>query len=235
MMSYLNSRKYFLGRILGISAILLSILLISVAPLAAIDKQPSDRMFPARYSMIGIRLGGWIDQGGEINDPDVEANFSKGSFYTELFYDHRFTPALMLEISLGVISRGDAEIAHGNDSFIGNINVYPFLFQLKFSPLAASSRSFHPFLVGGGGFAFGSQRVDIILSDDSYWDPYDSESESNFAAVIGGGIDFPISGQLALNLTGKYHWIEFKDELFGIKDYSGTAISVGISYLLHKN
>lgn len=230
----LNSRKYFSDKILNFSALLLSVLLFSAASVAAIDKQPSDRMFPARYSMIGIRLGGWIHQGGEINDPDVVADFSKGSFYTELFYDHRFTPVLMLEISLGVIGRGDAEIIHGNDRFIGNINVYPFLFQLKFSPLAACWRSFHPFLIGGGGFAFGSQRVDIILSDDNYWDLYDNESESSFAAVIGGGLDFPISGQLALNLTAKYHWIEFSDELAGIENYSGTAISVGIAYLLHK-
>ncbi len=215
--------------------ILALLLAIPAGKLCAVEKQSADRLGKAQYSLIGIRLGTWIDQGGKIHDDNVTADFPSASFYTELFYDLRLVPQLFLELSMGVAGRGDAVFISGNDRYIGTINLYPILLQLKISPLARRSLRVQPFLIGGGGLVFGKQNTDVIRSIGPYLDPYYAEqSETNLAAVVGAGVDLALSDQIGLNLTGKYHSITFGHGLAGIKDYSGTAISVGVAYFLHK-
>lgn len=216
-------------------ATLVLLLAIPAGKLYAVDKRAADRLGEAKYSLIGIRLGTWIDQGGKIRDVNVTADFPSASFYTELFYDLRLAPPLFMELSLGVAGRGDAVFISGNDRYIGTINLYPVLLQLKISPLARRSPRVQPFLIGGGGLVFGKQNTDIIRSLGPYLNPYYAEqSETNLTAVVGAGVDLALSDQIGLNITGKYHSITFGNKLAGIKDYSGTAISVGAAYFLHK-
>ncbi len=215
--------------------LLISLMLISADLVSAIEKRPADRLTDARYSMAGIRLGAWIDEGDKIVSGSVTADFPDASFYTELFYDYRFTPVIMLELSLGVVSRGDATFFVGNDRYIGTINLYPMLLQVKLSPLAGRSRNFHPFLIAGGGIVYGKHNTDVIIGTGSYIYPdLVEDSETSFLYVFGGGIDIPFSEQIGMTVTGKYHPIDFGDSLAEITDYSGLAISVGIAYYLHK-
>ncbi len=190
-------------------------------------------MKPAQYHMAGIRLGAWLDQGGSVVTDEITADFTDAGFYTELFYNHRFTPVLLGEFALGIAARGDAVVERDLDQYIGTINLYTIMAQVKISPLAAAIVSPHPFIIGGGGVVVGSQTIEVVRTGDGFLDPYQRESETDFVLVLGGGVDFPIAEQVGLNVTGKYHWADFSSNLAGIKDYSGMAISVGVAYLIH--
>lgn len=185
--------------------------------------------------MVGIRMGAWLNQGEAPVTGGIKTSSQDANFYTELFYDHRLWPVLLIEASVGIASYGDVTVVNGDDRYIGTVNVYSFLAQMKLSPLSKKFSKFHPFLIGGGGLAYGRQNTDIILMSGSTYDPYFvGESSTDFMAVVGGGVDIPLSTQLGLNVTGKYHWIDFGDKLFGASDYSGLAVSVGVAYFLHK-
>lgn len=201
----------------------------------AISRRPAIQMVPANYSMVGIRLGAWINEGETPITEGVKRSSADANFYTELFYDYRFCPILMLETSMGIASYGDVTIVNGDDKYIGTVNVYSFLVQMKLSPLSKRFAKIHPFLIGGGGFAYGRQNTDIILASGATYDPYFvGESSTDFMTSVGGGVDIPLSTQLGLNVTSKYHWINFDDKLFGASDYSGLTVSVGVAYFLHK-
>lgn len=203
---------------------------------AAIDKKPADPFESGEYSMVGIRLGAWIDDGGGqmVEDITVDADMPDAGFYTELFFDYRLTPIFLLESSLGIASRGDAVITYGDDRYIGTINLYQLLLQFKISPLSGKLRSFHPFILGGGGLVWGRQSIDIIQTGDLLYNPdIANKTETDFLGVFGAGIDFPIAEQVGMNVTVKYHPITFGDALAGVKDYSGMAVSVGVAYFLY--
>lgn len=184
-------------------------------------------------SYVGLRLGAWIDQGGKLNDPNVTASFNSTGFFTEVFYNHRLVPGLWWEISMGIASRGEAVFTAGDARYIGTINLYPMMAQIKLAPLGAS-RSYQPYLLGGGGLIVGKQNTDIVQSYGSYLDPYYVEqSETAFGYVFGGGIDFAFSRQLGLTISSKYHSVRFGGDLAGISNYSGTSVAVGLIYFLH--
>lgn len=218
---------------------LMILLLSGLAGIAgAIEREPADKLAAAQYSMVGLRLGFWADmaESGNISDTTIDADLPDAGFYTEIFFDYRLAPPLFLELSMGIASRGDVVIEHNDDRYIGTLNLYPLLLQLKFSPLAGRTRSFHPFIVAGGGFVWGRQKIDIIsFGPDPYYNPdIVGKTETDFIGVIGGGIDLALSEQLGLNMATKYHPVTFGNDLAGIRDYTGLAFSVGISYFLHK-
>ncbi len=202
-----------------------------------LEKQQSDRLLAAEYSMVGLRLGAWVSNQGPktVRDLTIETNMPDAGFYTELFLDYRLAPVVFLEGSLGIASRGDAVIHDTTGRYIGTINLYQALFQIKFSPFAGHSKKFLPFLVAGGGVAWGRQSIDFIVTYSYYYNPdITNRTEADFLPVIGGGIDLPLAEQIGLNVAVKYHPIKFGDALAGVKDYSGTAVSMGVAYYFHK-
>jgi len=211
----------------------------AISPVSALDKEVvHERRLDADYSMVGVRLGIWSDQGGNIiiNDNDIDADFPSTSFFSELFYAHRFTPAVMGELSLGVGSRGEATIRWFDDEYIGNINLYPLLVQLKVTPLSGKTLSFHPYVTVGGGVVFGRYTPQVIRSLDPYYDQYFIEkTETDFLATVGGGVDLAVAEQFGLNLSVKYYPITFTDGLAGVKDYSGLSVGIGFSYHVFKH
>ncbi len=224
-----------MGKRFFVSFLPLVLLLTLPRPGFGIDKQESDRLKQARYSMLGIRLGAWVDREEKVVNESVSADFPDASFYSEFFYDHRFTKVIMAELSLGVVSRGDATFFFENARYIGTINLYPILLQLKFTPLSGQTRSVHPFIIGGGGFVFGRHRTDII-SASGFFPPADivEDKESAFLGVIGVGVDIALADQVGLTFAAKYHPIDFGDTLAEISDYSGLSISFGAAYYMHK-
>jgi len=216
-------------------AIALLFVAVLVTPAMALDKQP-DRLTEASYNMVGLRLGAWVADSKVINEADIHGEFPDASFFTEIYFDHRVFKTVFLELSLGVASRGDVVLESGNDRYIGTINLYPIMLQAKISPLSGKSRSILPFIIGGGGFVHGKQNTDIVrTADNSYVHPYFvEESETTLLYSYGGGIDFAISEQIGFSAAAKYHHINFGDPLAGVTDYSALAISVGVSYFIHK-
>jgi hypothetical protein len=204
----------------------------------AVEKQPENRPTRSDYSMIGLRFGVWIDQGGShsIMGDSLFADMPDAGFYTELFYDHRLLSFIMLEASLGIASRGDAVITSGAARYIGAIYLYPVLAQIKFMPLGGGKSAVQPFISGGAGVVFGRQATDFVRTSDPFFDPYlGNKTESDFTAVFGGGVDLALSEQLGFNVTARYCPINFSSTLAGVKDYSGISFSLGIAYFLHRN
>lgn len=184
-------------------------------------------------SYVGLRLGAWIDQGGQFSDPNVTADFNDVSFFTELFYDHRLMPWMFLEVSMAIASRGDVVFTAFGSRYIGTINLYPMMVQTKLAPLGASY-GFQPYLLGGGGLIVGKENTDIVQSYGAYLDPYYAEeSKTAFGYVVGAGVDIALSRQLGLTFSGKYNSIKFGSTLAGISDYSGTSVAVGLMYFIH--
>ena len=218
--------------------ILVIILLIANGVAIAVEKRSEDKLLEARYSMVGLRLGFWADMSETdgIVDTTIDADLPNAGFYTELFIDYRVARPLFVELSFGIASRGDIVILNADDRYIGTLNLYPVLLQLKLAPLAGRMRSFQPFLIGGGGLVFGRQSIDII---DYGPDPYYNvdlltRTETDFIGVFGGGIDLALSEQLGLNFTTKYHPVQFANSLAGARDYNGMSFSIGVSYFLNK-
>jgi len=219
----------------GVGVTIVALILSGTA--VGLEKEPADALLAAEYSMVGIRLGAWISNQGPqtVQDFTVETNMPDAGFYTELFLDYRLAPVVFLEGSLGIASRGDAVIEDPTGRYIGTINLYQALFQVKFSPLSGRSKKFLPFVVAGGGVAWGRQSIDFIVTYDYSYNPdITNRTEADFLPVIGGGIDFPVAEQIGLNVAVKYHPIKFSNVLAGVKDYSGTAVSMGVAYFFHK-
>lgn len=224
------AKKYFYtGLIVCLSLCLFS------SSLWALEKEVNPRLIEARYSMAGIRLGVWSDQGELPQTDTIDFDLSRTGFVTELFIDYRLTPAILGEVSFGILSRGDVTIEKGTYKFVGPIILYPIMIQLKISPLSGRSEKLHPYLIGGGGFTFGKHNIDIILGNPSTREYLNAQrTVTDFNFVFGGGIDLALSDQIGLNLNVKYHPIQFGDELAGIKDYSGLSMTIGAAYFLHK-
>lgn len=222
------SRKLLAGLVIGA---VLSVLIPGISKAADPVVRDTTRWPSASY--VGLRLGTWIDQGGKFSDPNVTAEFNNVSFFTELFYDHRLMPWLFLEVSMAIASRGDVVFTYAGSRYIGTLNLYPMMAQIKLAPLGAS-RSFQPYLLGGGGVIVGKENTDIVQSFGPYIDPYYlEESKTALGYVVGAGVDIALSRQLGLTFAGKYHSIKFGSTLAGITDYSGTAVGVGLMYFIH--
>ncbi len=220
---------------IGVGVVMMALILAGSA--AALEKGPVNSLREARYSMVGVRLGAWISTQGAntVQDLTVKSKMPDAGFYTEVFVDYRVVPVMFLEGSLGIASRGDAVIEFAGSRYIGTINLYQALFQIKFSPLAGVSEKFLPFVVAGGGVAWGRQSIDFVTNYNYFdYQEYASRTETDFLPVIGGGIDFPVAEQVGLNVAVKYHPIKFTNPLVGVKDFSGTAVSMGVAYYFHK-
>ena len=234
MMICMNWRRCFLVRRFHLTAGLLLFCLMLWTGAAA-DDSPSAAEGATDYHMAGIRLGAWIDQGGKTVNADINTDLSDVNFYTELYYDHRLFPTLFMEFSLGIASRGDAVVIRDDTRYIGTINVYTILIQGKYAPLAGRLGKWSPFILAGGGFAFGKHNVDVISGYIDYYDYYDAQkSEVDIMGVVGGGLDLALSRHIGLNLITKYHPIKFGEELAGVRDFSGLSVSVGLTYFLYK-
>jgi opacity protein-like surface antigen len=153
---------------------------------------------------------------------------SGSGVYAEFFYAHRVSAPLSVEISLGIFNRGDFKYYAKRDMLVGGVNIYPIMISAKIYPLyIVNSFPLHPYLQAGGGLIYAKQDAisylyDVVLTNDS---------ETKFTYIFGAGVDWPLFDQIALCLNYKYIPAKFKNEMAGIRDYSGWQISFGAGYL----
>ncbi len=142
--------------------------------------------------------------------------FGYGSFDTGYMFDmligSRISPVLAVE---------------GAFTFYGSDNG-PF--ALYVAPLTIGGRLIlpnpvvEPYVAGGIGLYFSSVEYPYLC--DAFGCFIATEDETNFGGYLGGGIDFWLSPTFALNVDGRYHFV---DDVGPIDVYAGGwAIGFGI-------
>lgn len=185
-------------------------------------------------------MGGWSNRGSTPLDSfDLAVNsyyltdFGSSNFYLEGYLGYRLNRALMLEFSLGIVSRGDVILVESDGgSSIGSMQIYPILAKLRIYPFGAHTGQFYPYLMAGGGIYYGRHDIQIATAGDaSYRAALGQDSETDFNYVLGGGIDWPVASVVALELSAQYLPVKFSGDLIGIRDYSSLTVTVGAKYL----
>lgn len=221
-------------------AIGLCLVLIPAFPLMAEEEQESMHELFNRQNQLGLRLGGWIGMGDkvpstlELDGGQVETDINGGSFYLEGYYAYRVSALLAGEFSFGFATRGDVITTYptslGDIRDIGSLNVYPILVQLKLYAPFTFSRRIQMYVSGGGGVYYG--RNSIQITNESYYATgYRESSDTDLNFVFGGGLEYILMSQFALDANVKYMPITFGDTLLGVEDWSATTITVGVKYL----
>ncbi|MBN2226870.1 MAG: outer membrane beta-barrel protein [candidate division Zixibacteria bacterium] len=212
--------------------ILLFLPVIALAAILPMDAyaQEQDRHHFYSQHFAGGRFGVWVNAGDEypISESQYNADKVSGSaVYGEFFYAHRLLPALAMEVSIGIYSRGEIKYYYETNTYEGNVNLYPVNLSAKIYPLAAMKRlSIHPYLQIGGGICHGKRdKIDYF---NYIW--YE-DSETKLTYTLGGGVDFPVAEQVGLTANVRYTPIDFGDALAEYKDYSAWQVTVGVGYI----
>jgi hypothetical protein len=212
------------------------LLILIAASLHAQTAQLTKEQAFNKSHQVGVRIGVWGNLGDKppVRDSSTlyqyQTDVKGGSFYAEGYAAFRICRPLMFEVSLGIVNRGDVTLDDLDLGFtyIGSLILYPIQARLKLYPLAHSNSSIQPYLMAGGGIIHG--RNNIQFSSD-YYAQFREASATAVNFTVGGGLDFPISNQIGLDLNANYLPIHFSKELFAIKNYSALTVTVGVKYL----
>jgi len=219
--------------------LLIFIALLILSGLTAAQVQVSDDYeestpFDKRHQA-GARLGVWLNQGDEPLGDDSSVVFYKtdignSNFYFEGFGAYRLNSRIMFEFTLGFVNRGNVTVFDGVDSYVGNLVVYSMLAHVKFYPLPRLFGRFYPYVTAGGGLYYGRHDVQFTTNDD-FFRVFDEKSGTDFNYALGGGVDWPLSSAVGLDLNVKYMPITLSNELVEITKFDALSVSVGVKYL----
>lgn len=218
---------------------LLCAVLFGCCAATAIHAQPRTETVSYNFvkggQQLGLRLGLWANQGEQApstatgtNNEFLETNLTESSFMLELFYAWRFARHFGLELSGGVVNRGDITYTDRfADRFYGNLILYPIMAKAR-AYLAPPGFRLQPYLLAGGGIIHG--RNDIQLTTSPFY--FEESSETDFNFTFGGGFDYGISKEIALNVHSTFTPVSFGNSLALASSYDGLSITVGVSYLM---
>lgn len=227
-------KKMFEWRQAVFVAVVLSIAL-AHGSAEAVEIAPSKADQLRRGHQAGIRFGVWGNTGKLPVSDTTSTDFSyiadvkKASFYAEAYLGIRVWPQLIVEFAVGMVNRGDVIVRSSGYNYYGNISIYPVSVRLKFYPIAGVSSPFQPYILVGGGLHIGKNNIQF---SNDYYAAYNERSVTDVNGEFGGGLDWPLSSRIALDIQANYLPITFSKELFGERDYSGVAVTVGIKWLL---
>jgi len=217
------------------AGLILLLLAALVSPVSAVDLSGSKGEALRRNHQVGVRLGVWSNSGQLPKASDSVGSYwyiadvKDASFYAEVYLGIRVMRQLMFELSAGMTNRGDVTVRNDLYDYYGNISLYPINVRLKLYPFAGTRSPYQPYLMGGGGLHIGKNNIQF---SNDYYAAYNERSLTDLDFVFGGGLDWPLSTKVALDLQAAYLPMKFSKELFGAHDYSGVIITVGVKYLL---
>ena len=183
--------------------------------------------------MVGGRVGGWFNTGDDgpvvtRTDPGetVEQDINSGGLYAELVYSRGFSKFLRFEFNAGLTSRTD--LVSQAQYIYGPINLYPIQFALRLYPFGSLSLGrLHPYGLGGFALTIASQARQGV---SQYY--ASSRTKASVDLLIGAGIDIPVASQIALNVSGKYHHVDFGEGSFdNVRDFSGFTAGLGVVFM----
>ena len=213
------------------------VLLVLAASVLAQGSATVERTGFAWKHQTGLRLGVWGNLGNlppasdTVGTSKYEADIKNASFYVEVYFAYRFHQAIMAELSVGIVNRGDVTVQDSagsySDSYYGNLTVYPIQLRAKVYPFASTTGKLFPYLTGGVAVYHG--RHDIQFTTDPFF--ISENARTSFSYTLGGGIDYPVARQIGLDLNVAFMPINFSKELFFVKDYEALTVTVGVKYL----
>ena len=209
-------------------------LIVFLMPLVSPAKASEYHDSFASRNQVGVRLGGWVNNGDTIPESFnfsgglFESKIHKGSFYFEGFYAHRVFNQLLLEFSLGVSNRGSVTIQQGNLSDVGNLMIYPVLIHARLYPFGFVDSRLQPFATFGGGLYYARQTIQF--TNDYFDATYREKSASDFGLSFGAGVDWLLGSNLALEFYGRYSPIHFAKSLLTARDFDSVSLTVGFKY-----
>jgi len=189
-----------------------------------------------KQNQAGIRLGVWSNRG---DSPPLSDSTENGSFqskikeenvFFEAFYGYRLLPSVIFEGSLGLVSRGSVTFIENDVENVGNLLIYTFLVKAKLYPLSSFNFKIQPYLMGGGGVYYGRRSVQFT-TDYYYNNRYGEKTATDLNYCFGGGVDYPLSSVIGLELNIKYLSIDFSDPLLSINNYDALQLLIGVKYL----
>jgi opacity protein-like surface antigen len=195
------------------------------------------RLFNQRHQA-GIRIGVWSNRGdtpGQNLPSGISTageEFNDANFYFEGLLGLRISTALVAELSVGIVNRGEAILQDGNTNYIGNLLVYPILAKLKLYPLSGSTPKLHPYLLLGGGVYHVRHDIQFATGGTASFLPFlEEDSETSLGFVVGGGVDMPLASVIALELNAQYMPIKQSTALIGVDNWSSLTFTIGVKYL----
>jgi opacity protein-like surface antigen len=222
-------------RRIGMAGAAFLLAVISFLPVRAVEVTASKGEMLRQSHQVGVRLGVWSNAGDKpvasnsIGSLQYVADINDATFYAEFYLGIRVMRPLMVEVSAGITNRGDVTVRNDLYDYYGNISLYPINVRLKLYPFAGTRSSYQPYLLAGGGMHIGKNNIQFSTD---YYAAYNERSVTDFNFVVGGGLDWPVSTKVALDLQAAYLPTTFSKELFGSRDYSGVTVTVGVKYLL---
>lgn len=200
----------------------------------------SSQVFSAdlsRYNMIGLKGGVWrVDKAKDMISTSVyKASSNTYSPYLELYFSLGLKKGFCLEFLLGSCSRGETRFDVPDGYFWESITIVPLSFGAKHFFFSKNpKRKWKPYTDLGLSYVIGSSKLDYgsFGSGEKYFFEGFGKSRSTFGLFLGGGLDYSLSELLWVNFDLKYQWIKFGKEVGGLKDYGGTRLTLGLSYVI---
>jgi hypothetical protein len=208
--------------------------MLSPGLLSAQGRAGESREQPDRKYQVGGRLGVWGNRGDlppatlEDSISLLRTDIADANIYLEGFGSYRIMPRGLLEFSIGFVNRGDVNLRVSGREYFGNLVLYPILLSFKYYFASPTGSGMRPYLQVGGGLYYGRQGVQF--TNDPFF-AFNQDSEVTLNYVAGGGLEWPVSGSLALEFNARYMPVNFGEDLVLVQDYQAVTVTAGIVYL----
>ncbi|MBI3872122.1 MAG: hypothetical protein HY304_03480 [candidate division Zixibacteria bacterium] len=224
------------------SVILAALLMVSASgrmaeaqPVRRMQRRPAPPPTPGLWgkTLTGGHLGPWFarDFGHDVTQPGVRLDASSTAFHLEFFYQPHLMSILNLDFNVGAVSRGDLRQRDATSSVLGTATLVPIGAGVIAFPLARfTGLRLQPSLRAGGSLVIGTERFERLYQN-TYGVGTSTQSRSTWGYYAGGGLNWLLGPSVALIGSVKYQRARFDNELFGLREYSGTQVLFGAAYL----
>jgi outer membrane protein W len=188
--------------------------------------------------MFGIRLGFWsaLDARNNQSSSHYEVLTKVTAPYGELLFSSGLKKGFAFEFSAGSYYRGETRYNDSSGYYWKRVTVYPVSGAAKYYPLFSQlDNLWQPYLDAGISFVSGVEnlRLGDYVGPLTYVGDY-TNAYLTFGLSAGVGMDFVLSKLFVMGLDFKYRWVNFGDEVGGLKNYSGPEVTLGLSYILKR-
>jgi hypothetical protein len=192
--------------------------------------------------MFGIRMGFWsaLDAKNIQSPPPLEILTKVTAPYGEFFISNGLKKGFAFEFSVGSYYRGETRYSDTLGYYWKRVSIYPISVVTKYYPLFSrphptdpGDNLWQPYLDAGISVVSGIEnlRLGEYAGSSTLVGDY-TNTYLTFGGFAGAGMDFVLSRLFVLGLDFKYRWVNFGEQVGGLKDYSGPEATLGLSYIL---